>query len=70
LTTSAPSCWASTKKEKANEREPDRTEQDVRNAYEHGCVDGLLRVIAFVTAGMALNLAHKMVEEAMKGEDE
>ncbi len=26
------------------------------------------RVIAFVAAGMALNLAHKMVEEAMKGE--
>jgi len=29
---------------------------------------GQERVIAFVTAGMALNLAHKMVEEAMKGE--
>jgi hypothetical protein len=26
------------------------------------------RVAAFVAAGMALNLAHKMVEEAMKGE--
>jgi hypothetical protein len=29
---------------------------------------GQERVIAFVAAGMALNLAHKMVEEAMKGE--
>jgi len=26
------------------------------------------RAAAFVAAGMALNLAHKMVEEAMKGE--
>ena len=26
------------------------------------------RVAAFVAAGMTLNLAHKMVEEAMKGE--
>jgi hypothetical protein len=29
---------------------------------------GQERVIAFLAAGMALNLAHKMVDEAMKGE--
>jgi len=28
------------------------------------------RVVAFVAAGMALNLAHKYVEQALKGEDE
>lgn len=29
---------------------------------------GSERVVAFTAAGMALNLAHKVVEEAMKGE--
>jgi len=36
--------------------------------YCERCFSGAERVVAITCAAMALNLAHKMVEEAMKGE--